>query len=52
MRLKPIPEFIIAVCSTILLSQIEFGWYGLGWNWVLLMVLVLAAFNLGYWGMK
>lgn len=43
---------VIAVSSSLLLLQIEVGYYGLWLNWLLLIIVVLAAFNLGYWGIE
>lgn len=41
-------KILIAVLSTILFTQIEYGWYGLAPNLGLVVGLVVASFGLGW----
>lgn len=43
---------VLAVATSLFLYQIEAGWYGIGWNWLLLLIIVLTSFSLGFWGFE
>lgn len=43
---------VLAVSTSLFLYQIEAGWFGIWWNWLLLMIIIVTSFSLGFWGIE